>query len=109
MRFCTTCPADVALQDGAYLLKFGNTNWMIPMHKFGSIRITNAKWYDDPSLNPAIKDREVEFTEELYDAIIEVPPTSVYAVNGKSTRIETIGNVKRVANRTPAGQRKRTY
>jgi hypothetical protein len=91
---------DVALQDGTYLLKFGNAKWMIPMLRHGSIRVTNAKWYDDPSLNPAVRDRELEFTEELYDATIEVPPNSIYAVNGQSTKIETIGNVRRVAQCT---------
>jgi len=92
--------ANLALQDEPYLLKFGNVNWMIPMLRFGSILITNATRYDDPSLNPAIKDCEVEFTDELYDAVIEIPPNSVRASNGKSTRIKTIGNVKRVAECT---------
>lgn len=87
----------VALQDGTYLLKFGAAKWMDSLLTRGLFRVTNAKWYDDSSLNPAIRDREIEFTEEMYGATVELPENSRHAIHGQSRRIEIIGNVRRVA------------
>ncbi len=89
--------AKVRLPENSYLLKFGNSAYMIPLFEQGRVRVGNAKLYDDPSLNPAIQDDGVRFAEKCYGMTVEVPPSSVYAVNGRSTRIETIGNVLRVA------------
>jgi hypothetical protein len=85
------------LPENRYLLKFGSFKHMDPLFKQGRIRIANAKNYDDPSLNPAIRDCEVMFTEECYGTTVDAPPNSPYAVNGQSTRMDIIGNVRRVA------------
>lgn len=87
----------VQLLENTYLLKFGNSEYMIPMFEHGQIRVGNAKSFDDPSLNPAIRDCEVKFTEEWYGTTLEVPRGNLYAADGQNTCIETIGNVKRVA------------
>jgi hypothetical protein len=92
--------AGVALEHGTYLLKFGNNEHLLPMLREGKIRIGNAKMYDDPSLNSAIADRETEFVNELYGATIGIPPGHPYSRNGKTTQVEPIGNVHRIAECT---------
>lgn len=85
------------LPENRYLLRFGNSEHIDTMFKQGRIRVANAKSYDDPSLNPAIRDCEVKFTEECYGTSVYAPPNSPYAVNGQSTRMAIIGNVRLVA------------
>jgi len=48
------------LAPGTYLLKFGKAQYLKPMLEAGLIRIMPASAYDDPSLNPAIRDEELE-------------------------------------------------
>jgi hypothetical protein len=63
------------LENGTYLLRFGKSDYMPAMHREGKIRISSAARYDDSSLNPAIRDDELEFTEESIGAKIHVPPS----------------------------------
>jgi hypothetical protein len=63
------------LENGTYLLKFGRSDYMPAMHREGKIRISSATTYDDSSLNPSIRDDELEFTEESIGAKIHVPPS----------------------------------
>jgi hypothetical protein len=84
--------AGMNLAHGSYLLKFGNARWMKGMLAEGSIRIANAKSYDSSSLAPAIRDCEIEFTEECYGMTVDFVPHA-----GATRRIETIGNVRRVS------------
>jgi hypothetical protein len=55
------------LQPGSFLVKYGKYQYLEAMCEAGSIRIAPAASYDDPSLNPAIRDQELE----LY---IQPPP-----------------------------------
>lgn len=48
------------LQTGNYLVKYGKYKYLEPMLMNGSVRIMPALAYDDPSLNSAIKDNELE-------------------------------------------------
>jgi hypothetical protein len=48
------------LQPGSYLIKYGKHQYLEAMCEAGSIRIAPAASYDDPSLNPAIRDQELE-------------------------------------------------
>lgn len=45
---------------GDYLFKFGKECHLRPMLKKGKIRIAPASSYDDPSLNKAVQDKELE-------------------------------------------------
>lgn len=84
------------LPENSYLLKFGNSTHIIPMFECGRIRIGSAKGYDNPRLNPAIRDCEVRFNEECYGMTVEALPGTVYSANGQRTPMKTIGNVRRV-------------
>ncbi len=48
------------LEPGSYLLKFSKYEYLRPMLDRGAIRIAPASIYDDPSLNKAIRDDELE-------------------------------------------------
>ncbi|HXX17958.1 MAG TPA: hypothetical protein VEJ46_01010 [Candidatus Acidoferrum sp.] len=79
------------LDEGTYLLKFGNVGWMTRTFGEGVIRIGNAKSYESSSFGPAIQDCEVEFTEEFFGTTAEA------VRNGMKIPIETIGNIRRVS------------
>ena len=57
------------------------------MFKYGRIRISPASYYDDPSLNQAIRDDELSIT-------IEAHPSGVKITNQRGDTIDPIGNVK---------------
>lgn len=48
------------LQSGTYLVKYGKQKYLKAMLEKGSIRIMPAASYNDPSLNSAIRDNELE-------------------------------------------------
>lgn len=52
------------LQPGKYFAKYGKLVFLRPAFEDGIIRICPATAYDDPSLNPAIRDNELEITIE---------------------------------------------
>jgi hypothetical protein len=65
---------------GSYLLKFGRKQHISDMIEKGVFRIAPAESYDDPSLNPAIADRECEFIEESVGDSVQFPPNRDYSL-----------------------------
>ncbi len=47
------------------LIKYGHRDHMVDLLERGRLRLTPASNYDDPSLNPAIRDAELEFPVHL--------------------------------------------
>jgi len=58
------------LETGNFLLKYGQARYLLPMLEKGRIRIAPASLYQDPSLNPAIRDFELQL--HLYSLASEV-------------------------------------
>jgi hypothetical protein len=85
----------ITLPRGTYLLKFGNLRWMDATFTSGRIRIANAKSYDDSSLSLAIRDREMEFSQEYPTATLSLPMPG-----GTRVPIDTVGNLRRIASTT---------
>lgn len=48
------------LKQGTYLVKYGKCKYLRPLFEEGLLKIKPASSYDDSSLNPAIKDSELE-------------------------------------------------
>ncbi len=83
------------LQRGTYLLKFGKLEHLRLALDVGTFRIASANYYRDPSLNFAIQDSELEFTEELYGAKVHYPPNRDYSIpENQWKEMPIIGNVK---------------
>ncbi len=59
------------LTQGTYLVKYGELTHLQQAYEFGRIRIAPASTYTDPSLNPAIRDRELEID-------IQPPPPEIH-------------------------------
>lgn len=70
-----------------FLFKYGRLEHLIPARNEGIFRISPASYYDDPSLNPAIRDRELE----LY---IQPPPSKLklHVIDEKSGKIKSTLN-----------------
>jgi hypothetical protein len=68
------------LPRGSYLLKYGMEEHLRPMIDRGTFRVSPATSYDDPSLNPAIRDEEMEFVEEIYEATLSFPEGGDYSI-----------------------------
>lgn len=80
---------------GTYLLKFGKLKYLRPLVNVGNLRIAPASFYHDPSLNFAVRDSELEFTEEYYGAKIHHPPNGDYSIpQDQWIEMPIIGNVK---------------
>jgi hypothetical protein len=80
---------------GTYLLKFSKLKYLRPLLNVGNLRIAPASYYHDPSLNFSIRDSELEFTEELYDAKVHHPPNGDYSIpQDQWIEMPIIGNVK---------------
>jgi hypothetical protein len=81
------------------LVKYGKAKHLRAAFEKGVIRIAPAASMDDPSLNPAIRDRELE-------AYVQPPPSemTLHAYDGKTGKpkgvFNPIGNVIRRASRT---------
>ncbi|WP_459991228.1 hypothetical protein [Methylosoma difficile] len=81
------------LKEGSFLVKFGKYEYLRPTLDTGLVRIMPASYYDDPSLNSAIRDSELEVS------IFGLPSeTKIEAICGKTGEskvlIEPIGNIK---------------
>lgn len=82
------------LRPGSYLVKYGKAEYLQQTFTKGIIRIAPAASYDDPSLNSAIRDRELE----IY---VQPPPSEMklYAYDGKTGKpkgvFNPIGNIIR--------------
>lgn len=48
-------------EPGSYIVKYGQREHMIALVERGSVRLTPASDYNDPSLSPAIRDDELQF------------------------------------------------
>ena len=48
-----------------YIYKFGSKKWLKESYNNCEIRLMSASYYDDPSLNEAQKDKEMEFNFEI--------------------------------------------
>ncbi len=85
------------LPQGTYLLKFSKLKYLRPLLNAGSLRVAPASFYHDPSLNFSIRDKELEFTEELYGAKVHYPPDQDFSVpKDQWIEMPVIGNVKSV-------------
>lgn len=79
------------LPKGEYLFKYGKSKYLIPAIQKGGFRISPASSYNDPSLNPAIRDKELEI-----EITINPNLTKINVIDGKTGEpkgpIEPIGN-----------------
>jgi hypothetical protein len=55
----------LAQLSGSYLFRYGEAEFIRKAHERGGIRMKAASSYDDPSLNPAIRDNELEIELEF--------------------------------------------
>jgi hypothetical protein len=82
---------------GDYLVKYGEQRYLRPMLEKGILRIAPASSYDDPSLNQARKDTELEAS-----ILLEPSETKVELVNEQTLEserpIEVIGNLTATMN-----------
>jgi hypothetical protein len=84
---------DRKLEQGNFLVKYGECEFLRPTLDEGRIHISPASAYDDPSLNYAIKDDELEITW------LSLPSDNVIEVIDPNTgkpkrRLNPTGNVK---------------
>jgi hypothetical protein len=70
----------LGLSRGSYLLKFGHAVHLRALFEDGRIQISPASSYADPSLNSAIQDNELEFTQESVETTIAAPPEGDYSI-----------------------------
>jgi hypothetical protein len=83
------------LPSSTYLLKFGKLKHLQPLLNVGNFRIAPASYYHDPSLNFAIRDSELEFTQEFYGAKVHHPPNGDFSIPREQwIEMPVIGNVK---------------
>ncbi|MFH6839473.1 hypothetical protein [Providencia sp. 2024EL-00732] len=73
------------LKEG-YVYKFGKSTHLMPMFKYGRIRISPASFYNDPSLNKAIQDDELSFS-------VSRKSEQVIIKDNDNNDIPTYGNV----------------
>lgn len=73
------------LKEG-YIYKFGVKKYLEPMFKEGKIRVAPASFYNDPSLNKAIRDDELSFS-------VSSRPDNLVIRNNDGDIIPTYGNV----------------
>jgi hypothetical protein len=79
---------------GDYLFKFGKRKHLEPMISDGAFRLSPATYYSDESLQPSIRDSELEFTQELYGAKVRAPRNRDYSIPPQQWEsIPAIGNL----------------
>ncbi len=77
-----------------FLVKYGKRVHLEPMIYSGAFRLSPASKYRN-SLNPAIRDTELEFIEEMYDSTIEAPENADYSIPQERWQpLPVIGTVK---------------
>jgi hypothetical protein len=85
------CVKKLNLQESGYIYKYGKSKYMRPAFEKGYFRISPASSYDDPSLNPAIRDKELEIEITINPNLIKIN-----VIDGKTGEpkgsIEPIGN-----------------
>jgi hypothetical protein len=82
------------LETGNFLIKYGRARYLIPMLEKGSIRIAPASLYEDSSLNPAIRDSELQLN--LYSLASEVSLVQLDEKTGEEIgKIDCEGYIQR--------------
>jgi len=87
------------LKPGSYLVKYGKTKYLRQTYERGIIRIAPAASYDDPSHNPAIRDKELEVYIQPHPS--EMKFTAHDGKTGKPKGVfNPIGNLVRITSKT---------
>ncbi len=79
-------------EEGCCLFKYGKKKYLKKMHDDGVIRVVPATFYNEASLNSAIKDDERILSVFHHPASVNI--THVDRNTGKETKIKSTGNVK---------------
>lgn len=87
---------------GAYLVKYGRLKFLKPAYESGKIRIAPASSYADASLNPAIRDEELEVE-------IQPPPSELRLEVIDPKTGERKGQIRPIGNRITMGSRTDYY
>ena len=77
---------------GDYLVKYGEQRYLRPMFERGRLRIAPAASYNDPSLNQARKDSELEVSILLDPSETKIELVNQHTLESERT-IEAIGNI----------------
>ena len=80
------------LQAGSFFVKFGKYCHMRDAIEKGSIRIAPASFYSDTSLNPAIKDNELQISFEIHPSYL--PPSFLNTMTSKYKNFPLNKNLK---------------
>jgi len=81
------------LTPGTYLVKYGKERYIRQAYMAGIIRIAPASSYEDPSLNPSIKDSELQLSVELLPSETKLHITDGQTGKPKG-RLRPVGNIK---------------
>lgn len=63
---------DKNLEEGTYLVKYGEQKYLKPAIQNGEIRVSPASFYQDPSLNHAIQDDELSCSVHLHPSKVKL-------------------------------------
>lgn len=63
---------ELKLVHGNYLIKYGKYKYLSNTFEHGLIRISPASFYNDPSLNHAIRDSELEFVLHMHPSALKM-------------------------------------
>jgi hypothetical protein len=77
---------------GTYLVKYGRSQYLRPAFEQGLIRISPATFYNDPSLNPAIRDDELALSIQGKSDDVKIEVLDKHARESLRT-IQPIGNI----------------
>lgn len=80
------------LRSGTFLVKYGKYQYLRPAFEKGLIRVAPASFYDDPSLNPAIKDNELELSVFAHPSDVEIQIIDENT-GAPTSRVAPFGNV----------------
>lgn len=79
--------------NGNFLIKYGKRKHLQKTYDEGLIRLSPASFYDDPSLNPAVKDKELELTVEALPREAELYLVDEHT-GEKKQRLSPINNIE---------------
>ena len=85
--------SQIAQLEGNFLIKYGKRKYLQQTYNDGLIHLFPGTYYDDPSLNPALRDRELELTVEALPS-----ETQMYLIDEhtgeKKQKLSPIKNIK---------------
>ena len=90
------------IAQGTYFAKFGKAQYLKQAFKNGEIRIAPAASYSDPSLNPVIRDEELELT-------IQPPPSEFRMEIIDPTTGEKKGDISPIGNKITTSSQTNYY